>query len=69
MTIAGKILQHIKGLPEQLQTEVLNFVVHLESKKNKETEEWSDFSLSHAMRGMEDESSPYSIKDLKERFS
>ncbi len=69
MTLAEKILQHIKDLPEQLQTEVLNFVVHLESKKTKETEDWSDFSLSNAMRGMEAESSPYSIKDLKERFS
>lgn len=29
---------------------------------------WSDFSLSSAMRGMEDETSLYSLADLKESF-
>jgi hypothetical protein len=29
---------------------------------------WSDFSLSSAMRGMEDEISWYSLEDIKESF-
>jgi len=31
--------------------------------------EWSGLSLSSAMRGMENEDSPYSLSDLKESFS
>jgi hypothetical protein len=31
--------------------------------------EWTDFSISSAMRGMEAEDTPYSLDDLKESFS
>ncbi len=74
MTLTEKILQHVKCLPESFQTEVLDFVEYLESKvgKRKHSEQetdWSILSLSYAMRGMEDEDSPYSLDDLKEIFT
>lgn len=74
MTLAEKILQHVKVLPEPLQTEVLDFIEYLESKVNKDgaTEEdakWSYLSLSFATQGMEEEPSSYSISDIKERFT
>ena len=74
MTVAEKIIQHVKELPEAVQVEVLDFVEHLESKaglseKMQEDADWSVFSLSQAMRNMEAESSPYSTGDLKEVFS
>jgi len=73
MTTAEKIIQHISILPEYLQVEILDFVEFIE-KKNKtlnqtdERSEWSKFSLSHAMRGMEDEQTYYSVKDIKEEY-
>ncbi len=74
MTLKENIFQHVQGLPESLQAEVLVFVEYLESKiekskKGGEEKDWSTLSLSFAMRGMEDEYSPYSINDLKERFT
>ena len=74
MTVAEKIIQHVKELPEAVQAEVLDFVEYLESKaglseKMQEDVDWSVFSLSQAMRNMEAESSPYSTGDLKEVFS
>jgi predicted acetyltransferase len=74
MTLAEKIFQHVKSLPDTLQAEVLNFVEYLESKaeKNKENvseTDWSTLSLYFAMQGMENEHSSYSLDDLKERFT
>lgn len=74
MTLAEKIFQHARELPEPLQTEVLDFIEHLESKMAKgeackEDADWSLLSLSFAMQGMENEPSPYSPNDLKERFT
>ena len=74
MTLSEKIIQHIQNLPDTLQAEVLDFVEYLESKAEKgkediEEKEWSDISLSFAMRGIEDEHSPYALDDLKENFS
>ena len=74
MSVSEKILKHIQELPEPFQAEVLDFVECLESKikKGKKIEDeetvWSELSLSFAMRDMEEEYSPYSLKDLKERF-
>ena len=73
MTTAEKIIQHISILPEYLQVEVLDFVEFIEKKSNSlnqtdERAEWSRFSLSHAMRGMEDEQTYYSVKDIKEEY-
>lgn len=69
MTVAEQIIQHIKALPETVQSEVLDFVEYLESKKNIEETDWSTLSISQAMRGMESEDSPYSTDDLKDMFA
>jgi hypothetical protein len=68
MTVMDKIMQHIQSLPESLQTEVLDFVEYLETKKGKNEADWTAFSLSSAMRGMEGEPPLYSAQDLKESF-
>ena len=64
MSLGEKIIQHIQELPESKKAEVLDFVEYLRNK----TEEgnWSEFSLSSAMKGMENEGSTYSLKDIKE---
>ncbi len=72
MTVAEKILEQVKRLPESLQAQVLEFVQNLESKakagKPTADENWSALSLSQAMRGMESETSPYEMDDVKEAF-
>jgi hypothetical protein len=52
---------------------VLDFVEFLESRRQEHTVRedeiaWSAFSLASAMRGMEDEETPYSLADVKEAF-
>ena len=75
MSLAEKIIKHIQEMPESFQAEILDFVEYLESKIKKgqkidrEETEWSELSLSFAMREMEEEYSPYSLSDLKERFT
>ena len=64
MTVTEKVMQHVNTLPEDARSEVLDFVEYLESKSAKTN--WSEFSLSHAMRGMESEASLYSLNDIKE---
>ncbi len=49
---------------------MLDFIIYLRLKPEKEENiAWMDFSLSSAMRGIEEEKSPYSLNDLKETFS
>jgi hypothetical protein len=67
MSLEEKIIRHIHELPESKKAEVLDFVEYLKSKTDEK--DWSEFSLSSAMRGMEDEISLYSLEDLKESFS
>ena len=70
MNLAEKIKKNVKRLPESKQIEVLDFVEYLRSRAEKEENiEWNNLSLSSAMKGTEDEKSPYSINDLKEKFS
>ena len=74
MTLPEKIIQHLQKLPESVQAEVLDFVEYLESQVGahqniQDERDWSTLSLSHAMRGMEDEQTSYSSNDLKEVFS
>ena len=70
MTLAEEILQNIQALPKSKQHEVLDFIEYLRSKtESQENKDWSNLTLSSAMRGMEDEQSQYSINDLKESFS
>ena len=70
MTITEAILRRVEALPDSAKAEVLNFVEFLESKRAPRQEglDWSGFSLSSAMRGMEEEDSPYTLDDLKESF-
>ena len=72
MTITEQIIKHVKTLPEAVQVEVLDFVGYLQSKRekmNNESVEWSEFSLSQAMQGIESEPSPYSFDDIQEKIS
>ncbi|MFH1739170.1 MAG: DUF2281 domain-containing protein [bacterium] len=73
MTTTETIVQQLMSLPESAQQEVLRFVEFLESRQGKRvTPEdeiaWAEFSLASAMRGMEDEESPYTLADLRETF-
>ncbi len=70
MGVADRIIEKIKSLPEEKQTEVLDFVDFLEKRiKEEENRDWSKFSLESAMRGMEDEEPLYTLNDLKEKFA
>ncbi len=70
MSLANKIINNVKELPELKQIEVLDFIEYLKLKtERQENIEWSTLSLSSAMRGMENEQSHYSLNDLKESFS
>jgi len=63
MTVTEKIIQHVNMLPEAAQSEVLDFVEYLELKSDRKN--WSELSISQAMRGMESEESIYSSSDIK----
>lgn len=76
MQVTEKIYRNVQKLPESFQAEVLDFVEFLlsksERKKTQQQDEpdWSTFSLTSAMRGMEDEDTPdYTTDDLKVHFS
>jgi hypothetical protein len=70
MSLADKIINNVRALPESKQIEVLDFIEYLRVKTDRqENTGWSDFSLLSAMRGMENEEPPYSLNDLKESFS
>ena len=70
MGLADSIIEKIRSLPEEKQTEVLDFVDFLEKKiKEEENRGWSKLSLESAMRGMKDEETHYTLNDLKETFS
>ena len=69
MSIAEAIIKDVQALSESKQAEVLDFVQYLRSKAEKqEIKDWADFSLSSAMRGMEDEKVSYSINDIMKLF-
>jgi hypothetical protein len=75
MVITERIQQYVQRLPASFQVEVLDFVEYLLAKAEREAvrqegKDWSDLSLSFAMRGMEDEDTPtYTTDDLKVVFS
>ena len=71
MTITEQIIKHIGTLPENVQSEILDFVEYLESKTERTKNEranLSDLSLTQAMRGLGSETSPYSLNDVKEKL-
>ena len=60
MNLSEKILIAVASLPESKQLEVLDFVEYLKLKIEKEeNSDWSNFSISSAMRGMENEDQNY----------
>ena len=73
MAITEKINESVRKLPESSKVEVLDFVEFLLQKSKgatsgRENREWSDLSLSLAMRGMEEEEPRYTLNDIKEHF-
>ena len=69
MSLIETIIKDVHALSESKQVEVLDFVQYLRLKAEKqEINDWAEFSLSSAMRGMEDEQVPYSLNDIKESF-
>ena len=69
MNLSEKILTTVASLPESKQVEVLDFVEYLKLKTEKEeSDSWNGFSITSAMRGMENEDSNYSVTDLKESY-
>lgn len=74
MIVAEQINSKLQGLPTLYQQEVLHFIEFLSQKamrREAETEEklWADFSLTQAMRGLEDNDAPeYTEADLKEQW-
>ena len=74
MAAREKIYESVQKLPEPLQAEVLDFIEFLLSREERahtpDDPLWARFSLSTAMRGMEDENTPnYTQVDLKVVFS
>jgi hypothetical protein len=68
--IAEKIQAYVRKLPLISQTELLDFASYLLTKAEQHEErEWETFSLTSAMRGLEDEDLPqYTLADLKVVF-
>ena len=74
MSIKQIIQDKIDVLSEEKQPEVLIFLNSLiedqhEYDRQKENDDWSDFSIGQAMQGLEDDNLPeYTEKDLKEKL-
>lgn len=69
MNLSEKILATAASLPESKQQEVLDFVEYLKLKTDKEENStWNRFSVTSAMKDMENEVSNYSVTDLKETY-
>ena len=69
MELADKIIEKVKLLPEEKQTEILDFIGFLEKKlEEDEIKRWNKFSLESAMRRLKTEESLYSLNDIKEKY-
>jgi hypothetical protein len=64
MTLEEKIISQVHELPDAKKAEVLEFVNYLKLKNDDK--DFSGFSLSSSIRGMENEDSPYSLDDIEE---
>jgi len=71
MALVEKIQQYVQRLPSPFQAEVLDFVEYLLTKAERRDErDWSDLSLTLALRGMEDEdTSLYTLSDVRVIFA
>lgn len=67
MIVVEQINGKLRKLPVPLQEEVLDFVEFLLYKNSDAENEWNSFSLSQAMRGLEDETPEYTEADLQEK--
>ena len=69
MTTAEQINKNLQKLPATFQQQVLDFVEFILHKRISEDQEWSEFSLAQAMRGLENDEMPeYTDADLKEKW-
>ena len=69
MKIEEKISESVRKLPPSLQQELLDFVDFLLTKaERRETRVWNDFSITSAIRGVEDEEPLYTLEDVKVVF-
>jgi hypothetical protein len=73
MNTVEKIIEHLKTMPDSERNEVLDFVEYLKTsaRRRKQSEAdslWGQFSLESAMRGIEEEPSPYGMEDMREKF-
>jgi len=75
MILSERIQEYVQRLPASFQMEVLDFAEYLLAKAERkavrqEEKDWSNLSLSFALRGMEDEDTrAYTTSDLKVVFS
>ena len=64
------IIDHLESFPDLVQLEVLDFVEFLKTRqmqyeeRKTDEESWGDLSLESAMKGMEDEDTPYTSADI-----
>lgn len=72
MIVTDQVTDKLQKLPIAAQKEVLHFIEFLAQKfeqKADEDKQWSDFSLSQAMKGLENDDLPeYTEADLKEKW-
>jgi hypothetical protein len=69
MDTAELVRHKLESLPPDAQREVLDFVEYLEAKHRVEDKQWSAFSLTSAMAGMESDEWPeYRDEDFTERW-
>ena len=69
MGTVEKIASEVSRLEPSEQAEVLNFVEFLKKKHaRKDGEGFYEFSLSNAMRGVEEEPDLYSAEDIRASF-
>jgi len=70
MTLDEKIHLYAQKLPYSLQEELFDFVQYLLMKaEQQEKQDWASFSLSSAMRDIEDEPALYNISDIRVSFA
>jgi len=74
MSLTDMIEQYAEKLPPSFQSEVLDYIKFLLTKAEQESrpheeKDFSDLSLSLAMRGMEKDDGPiYTLSDVKVTF-
>ncbi len=70
MTLDEKIHRYAQKLPYSFQEELFDFVQYLLVKaEQQEKQDWASLSLSSAMRDMEDETTLYSMSDIRISFA